>query len=49
MKPCASAIKDNVQRLKDFLRSNGILFQFDGGDDAYFNIFRIRRSGRSRS
>lgn len=42
MKPCASAIKDNVQRLKDFLNSNGILFQFDGGDDAYFNIFRIR-------
>ena len=42
MKPCASAIKDNVQRLKDFLRGNGILFQFDGGDDAYFNFFTIR-------
>ena len=42
MKPCASAIKDNVQRLKDFLRSNGIFFQFEGGDDAYFNIFCIR-------
>lgn len=42
MKPCISAIKDNVQRLKDFLHSNKILFQFDGGTDGFFNIFRIR-------